>query len=138
MAADFRYYSDEILPYTLRYRNITYSGNLSGARKMKFLSEARALLFPLEYDEPFGMAVIEALACGTPVVAMNRGAMPEIIQHGVNGFLANTEKEFSEYMERVGEIDPAACRASVERLFSADHMATEYIDRYKEVIRRCS
>ncbi|MEO5949163.1 MAG: glycosyltransferase family 4 protein [Candidatus Saccharimonas sp.] len=132
----FRYYSDKILPFVLRYPYITYSGNLSGRRKMKFLSEAKALLFPIEWDEPFGMSVIEALACGTPVIAMNRGAMPEIIEHGVTGFLANNEEEFIEYMRRIDEIDPEACRRSVEERFSADAMAAAYTDRYEEVIRR--
>lgn len=132
----FRYYSDKILPSVLRHRNITYSGNLSGKRKMKFLSEAKALLFPIEWDEPFGMSVIEALACGTPVIAMNRGAMPEIIEHGVTGFLADNEDEFMEYMKRIDEIDPVACRRSVEERFSADAMAVAYIDRYEEAIRR--
>ncbi len=132
----FRYYSDKILPYVLQHRNITYSGALSGRNKLKFLSEAKALLFPITWDEPFGMSVIEALACGTPVIAMNRGAMPEIIQHGVTGFLANNEQEFTEYMQRIDEIDPAACRRSVEEHFSTDAMADAYIERYEEVIRR--
>lgn len=131
----FRYYSDKIFPYVLRYPKITYSGNLSGQRKLKYLSEAKALLFPIQWEEPFGMAVIEALACGTPVVAMNRGAMPEIIEHGVTGFLANNEEEFTEYMRRVDEIDPAACRRSVEKRFSAIPMAKSYSDRYREAIR---
>ena len=131
---EFRYYSDKILPYTLRHPRITYAGNLSGQRKMKFLSQAKALLFPIDWEEPFGMAVIEALACGTPVVAMNRGAMPEIIDHGVNGFLANNEQEFSEYMLRVDEIDPVACRKSVEDKFSAKGMAGTYVKRYRETI----
>lgn len=132
----FRYYSDKILPSVIRYPRITYSGNLSGRKKLKFLSEAKALLFPIAWEEPFGMAVIEALACGTPVVAMNRGAMPEIITHGVNGFLANNEEEFEEYMLRVDEIDPAACRKSVEDTFSATAMACTYVERYREVIKR--
>lgn len=131
---EFRYYSDKVLPYILRYPRITYAGNLSGQRKMRFISEAKALLFPIQWEEPFGMAVIEALACGTPVVAMNRGAMPEIIEHGKTGFLANNEKEFFEYAERVDEIDPAACRKSVEERFSADAMAAKYLDRYRQVI----
>lgn len=101
---------------------------------MKFISEAKALLFPVTWEEPFGMAVIEALACGTPVIAMNRGAMPEIIEHGVNGFLANDEKEFAEYMERVDEIDPKECRRTVEERFSAVAMAEAYVERYKEAI----
>lgn len=131
---DFKYYSDSILPYTLRYPKITYSGNVQGRSKMKFISEAKALLFPIQWDEPFGMAVIEALACGTPVIAMNRGAMPEIIQHGVNGFLAENEEEFETYMNRVDEIDPAACRASVKERFTAKNMARQYLERYQQVI----
>lgn len=134
--SQFKYYSDKIFPSVLRYRNITYSGNLSGKQKMKFMSEAKALLFPITWDEPFGMAVIEALACGTPVIAMNRGAMPEIIEHGVNGFLANDEKEFEEYMSRIDEIDPAACRRSVEKNFSNVAMADQYVKLYKDVLKR--
>jgi len=135
-ADDFRYYSDQILPLTVRNRKITYVGNVTGKRKLTFISEAKALLFPIDWEEPFGMAVIEALACGTPVVAMNRGAMPEIIQHGYNGFLANNEQEFAEYMQRIDEIYPEDCRQSVEEFFSADAMAKAYVERYKEAIRR--
>ena len=133
---DFRYFSDEILSRLIRNQRITYSGVLGGKQKMKFLSEAKALLFPITWNEPFGMAVIEALACGTPVIAMKRGAMPEIIEHGVNGFLAKNEEEFAEYMARIDEIDPADCRASVERKFSSEAMADAYVKRYKEAIKR--
>lgn len=135
---EFRYYSDKILPYVLKYSRINYVGNLSGKRKQSFIGEAKALLFPIQWDEPFGMAVIEALACGTPVVAMKRGAMPEIIQHGVNGWLASNEEEFFEYANRVDEIDPEACRKSVEDLFSAKVMADTYVERYREVIDRAN
>ncbi|MGV9001619.1 MAG: glycosyltransferase family 4 protein [Candidatus Saccharimonadaceae bacterium] len=134
----FIYYSDKILPYVLRYPRITYAGTLSGKAKLKFLSEAKALLFPIEWEEPFGMSVIEALACGTPVIAMNRGAMPEIIEHGVTGFLANTQEEFEEYMLRIDEIDPAACRASVLDHFSTTAMSDHYVDRYQDVIKRAN
>lgn len=131
-----RYFSDKIFPFVLNHPKITYSGNLGGARKTKFVSEAKALLFPIDWEEPFGMAVIEALACGTPVIAMNRGAMPEMIEHGKNGFLANNEVEFEEYMNRIDEIDPAMCRESVERNFSSEKMASQYVERYEEVLRR--
>lgn len=133
---EFKYYSDQVLQYTIKYPKITYVGNSSGERKMNLIANAKALLFPIDWEEPFGMAVIEALACGTPVVAMNRGAMPEIIDHGVTGFLANTEEEFGEYMKRVDEIDPAACRAAVEKRFGAEKMAKEYIKRYEQIIRK--
>lgn len=132
---EFRYYSDKVLPYVLSHPRITYAGNLSGFRKHKFIAEAKALLFPIQWEEPFGMSVIEALACGTPVVAMKSGAMPEIIQHGVNGFLANNEAEFFEYANRVGEIDPADCLRTVKENFVADTMAAAYVDRYNEAIK---
>ena len=131
---DFRYYSDQVLPHILRNPRITYAGNVSGKQKMKFISEAKALLFPITWEEPFGMSVIEALACGTPVIAMNRGAMPELIEHGVTGFLANTEAEFESYLSRVGELDPVACRQSVEEKFSGQRMAEQYVERYKTAI----
>lgn len=133
---EFKYYSDKILPSVLRHPYITFAGNMSGMKKIRFIADAKALLFPIEWEEPFGMAVIEAMACGTPVVAMRRGAMPEIIHHGVNGFLADDEKEFEEYMQRVDEIDPAACRKSVIEKFAAETMAENYVQRYEEVIKK--
>ncbi len=132
---DFKYFSDQVFPY-LDEDNIQYVGDLSGQNKLDFISHAKALLFPIQWEEPFGMSPIEALACGTPVVAMARGALPEIIQHGVNGFLAHTVEEFEHYMQRVDEIDPAACRKSVEDTFSAHCMAEQYLDRYKTAVNR--
>ena len=80
------------------------------------------------------MAPIEALACGTPVIAMSRGAMPEIIKHGVNGFLAKTQREFESYLKKVGDINPEDCRQSVKDKFSASTMAKNYLDRYNTVL----
>jgi glycosyltransferase involved in cell wall biosynthesis len=131
---DFRYYSDMIYPHTVGDAAIDYVGEVSGQHKLDFISHAKALLFPIQWEEPFGMAPLEALACGTPVIAMARGAMPEIIQHGVNGFLAKNEKEFIEYTNRVDEIDPAACRSSVEKSFSAEIMAERYLAHYRTAI----
>lgn len=131
---DFRYYSDLVLPLTVKNPRIHYVGNVGGHRKIRFIGSAKALLFPIDWEEPFGMAVIEALACGTPVIAMNRGAMPEIIEHGVNGFLANSVEEFGSYMQRIDEIKPAQCRLSVEKLFSTPIMAREYLDRYHQIL----
>lgn len=132
---DFVYYRDQLLPHLIP-RQIEYIGEISGEPKTKLLGRAKALLFPIDWEEPFGMSVIDAMACGTPVVAMNRGSMPELIEHGVNGFLANNEKEFKEYMTRVSEIDPAACRRSVEEHFSAKVMAEQYVERYLEAIAK--
>jgi glycosyltransferase involved in cell wall biosynthesis len=84
------------------------------------------------------MAAIEAMACGTPVVAMARGAMPEIIEHGVNGFLAKNVTEFRKYMQQIDTIDPQACRDSVERKFSAQIIAKNYLKLYKRVVQKHS
>ena len=131
---DFQYYSDHILPTTIKNPKIRYIGNISGQRKLSFFAQAKAFLFPIDWEEPFGMVLIEALACGTPVVAMNRGSVPEIIEHGKNGFIANTVKEFQYYMQKVDEIDPAACRRTVEEKFSVDKMARNYLDRYNQIL----
>lgn len=132
--ADFTYFRDQILPRLIP-RQIEYVGEVAGDAKLRFIGRAKALLFPIDWEEPFGMSVIEANACGTPVVAFNRGAMPELIKHGVNGFLAKSEREFKRYMKRVDEIDPADCRRIVEERFSAKVMAQNYVDRYRETIR---
>ena len=130
---DFRYFSDSIMPH-LYDNNIEYVGNVRGPEKMRFIGKARALLFPIQWEEPFGMAVIEALACGTPVIAMNRGAMPELIIHGKTGFLAKDEAEFKRYMTEVDKLNPADCRESVAEKFSAGTMASKYLERYREAI----
>ncbi len=133
--ADFNYFKSEVLPRLIP-RQVEYVGEVPASQKSSFLGHARALLFPIDWEEPFGMSVIEANACGTPVVAMARGAMPELIEHGVNGFLAKTEKQFKDYMLRVDEIDPAECRRIVEERFSAPVMAEAYLERYHEVIEK--
>lgn len=134
----FRYYSDYIFPHLLENHFLEHVGEVAGKQKMDFISHAKALLFPIQWEEPFGMAPIEALACGTPVVSMDRGALPEIIQHGVNGFLAHNEKEFEYYMQRVGEIDPAACRKSIVDNFSDELMAGRYLAHYHTAIARAN
>jgi glycosyltransferase involved in cell wall biosynthesis len=111
-------------------------GNLGGDAKKEFVARARALLMPIRWEEPFGMAVIEALASGTPVVAMKRGAMPVIIDHGYNGFLADDEEQFKHYLARIDEIQPENCRRSVEKNFSAVEMVDRYLRRYEKVLER--
>ena len=88
----------------------------------------------INFDEPFGLSVVEALACGTPVIAFNRGSMPELIEHGVTGFLVDTLDEAIEAIGRIGEIDRARCRAAVKACFTLDRMA----DRYLSLLQRWS
>jgi glycosyltransferase involved in cell wall biosynthesis len=89
---------------------------------------------PITWEEPGATVVIEAMACGTPVIGMRRGALPMLIDHGVTGFLADTEEEFAGYLERAGEIDPAACRRRAEEHFDAPVMARGYLRLYDEVL----
>lgn len=132
---DFMYFRDQVLPHTIPGQ-VEYVGAVNGKQKLDFISRAKALLWPIDWEEPFGMAPIEAMATGTPVVAYRRGAVPEMIFHGVNGFIADTPEEFKEYMLRVDEIKPADCRAVVEEHFSSGAMASKYLQRYQQIIAR--
>jgi glycosyltransferase involved in cell wall biosynthesis len=111
-------------------------GTVGGGDKDTLVGRARAVLMPISWEEPGATAAIEALACGTPVIAMRRGALPEIVEHGVTGFLAEDEAEFAAYLPRAGELDPAACRRVAERRFSAAAMAEAYLRLYEEVLAR--
>jgi glycosyltransferase involved in cell wall biosynthesis len=90
----------------------------------------------VNFDEPFGLSVVEALACGTPVIACNRGSMPELIDDGVTGFLVNNVDEAVNAISRIGEIDRAACRAAVSARFTVDRMADRYLDLYRSLLGR--
>ncbi len=98
------------------------------------LGSARALLHLISFDEPFGLSVIEAMACGTPVIARNRGSMPELIDHGVTGFLVDSVEEAVAAISRIGEIDRAACRAAVAARFTVDRMADRYLNLYRSLL----
>ncbi|WP_267594394.1 glycosyltransferase [Carbonactinospora thermoautotrophica] len=132
--ADVRYFRTRVAP--LLGGDVRWVGSVGGRRRLELLSRARAALFPAQWEEPGGTAVLEALACGTPVVGFRRGCLPELVQHGVTGFLADSEEEFAGYLPRADEIDPAACRRVVEERFSAELMAEGYLRLYAEVQRR--
>lgn len=129
----FEYYRKEVYPY-LKKGKIEYIGTVFGEEKKELFAKAKAFLAPIEWEEPFGISLIDALSSGTPVVVYRRGAFPEIVEHGRNGFIADTEQEFKEYMQMVDQIDPAECRKSVEEKFSAEAMASRYVDLYERVI----
>jgi glycosyltransferase involved in cell wall biosynthesis len=98
-----------------------------------FFANAKALLFPVTWDEPFGVVMVEALASGTPVIAFNNGAVPEIIENGKNGFIVKDEKEMEEAMRKIDTIDRAYCRKSAEK-FSTENMAKGYLEVYKKLM----
>jgi glycosyltransferase involved in cell wall biosynthesis len=111
--------------------DIQWVGELDDLQKIAFLSNARALLMPIRWDEPFGIVVAEALACGTPVIATSRGSMPEIVRHGQTGYLAEDEDEMIHLVERLDQIDRRACRADAVERFSKDCLVAGHL----EVIR---
>ena len=130
--ADVRYFRSELEP--LLGGPVRWIGSVGGERKAELLRTARAVLFPLRWDEPGGTAVVEALAAGVPVVAMRRGVLPELVDHGVTGWLADDEAEFAGYLSRVDELDRGACREVAERRFSPAAMAARYETFYRHVL----
>jgi glycosyltransferase involved in cell wall biosynthesis len=98
------------------------------------MARARAFLFPISWEEPFGLVVAEALAAGTPVVATPRGSLPELVEHGVTGFLGETDEELAAYVARAGALDRAACRRRAETKYSAERMVSDYLALYEKIL----
>ena len=130
---DRGYHDEHVLP-ALDGRSVVYLGPVGGTARITALRSARALLHLVNFDEPFGLSVVEALACGTPVIASRRGSMPELIEHGVTGFLVDDVNEAVDAIGRVGDIDRAACRASVAARFTVDRMADRYLQLYRSLL----
>ena len=115
-------------------KNIKFIGEVDDREKAKLLAGARALIFPTNWEEPFGLVTIEALASGTPVITTNKGAMPELVTPDV-GFRCNTFEEFKEAINRIDEISPRKCRERVEENFTAEIMTEKYINAYEKIIQ---
>ena len=113
---------------------IQFIGAVGGADRARMLGAAQCLLHLINFEEPFGLSVIEAMASGTPVIACNRGSMPELIDHGVTGFLVDSVEEAVAAIDRIGEIDRAACRAAVMERFTVDRMADAYLALYRSIL----
>ena len=131
------FYEREVAPWLDGVRR-RYVGEVSGAAKWALYAGARALLFPIQWEEPFGLVMIEAMACGTPVVATRRGSVPEIVVAGETGAIAPADaglEALATAVREAAEIDPAACRARVERLFSAEAMVKAYERVYERAAR---
>ena len=136
---DSEYYVRSILPRLEAHSDrFTYLGQLNHAALWKLMGEAQGLLFPIAWDEPFGLVPVEAMAAGTPVIAFQRGATEEIIQHGKTGFLipAGDCIQAATAVEHLAEIERKACRISVAERFSLQQMLTTYEDAYNRRLRR--
>jgi glycosyltransferase involved in cell wall biosynthesis len=118
-------------------KDATVYGEIGFEEKVDLLSRAKAVLFPIDWDEPFGLVMVEAMACGTPVIATPRGSVPEVVVDGETGFVVSVERypeEAAAALRRLGEIDPAACRARVEERFSGDAMVAGYEAVFERVL----
>jgi glycosyltransferase involved in cell wall biosynthesis len=131
--ADKKYWDNEIKPLIDASPWVEYIGEINDAQKPEFLSGAHALLFPIDWPEPFGLVMIEAMACGTPVIAYNRGSVPEVIDHGVSGFIVHDEASAIAAVNRLSELDRATVRRTFDRRFTARRMAEDYVDLYEEL-----
>jgi len=132
--ADAQYFEREIQPL-LEHPGVSFLGELADDDKAALLGGARALLFPIDWPEPFGMVVIEALSCGTPVIAWNHGSVPELIESGVTGWIIESEEAGVEAIAQLDRIDRRACRAAFEQRFAAERMARDYVQIYEHLLR---
>jgi glycosyltransferase involved in cell wall biosynthesis len=129
------YFQREVEPLLRDCRSfVEYIGEIDDAGKNEFLGKARALLFPVDWPEPFGLVLVESLACGTPVVAYRLGAVPEIVEDGVTGFLVDNVDEAAQAVARVAELNRLTCRQAFEQRFTATRMAEDYLAVYGRLL----
>ena len=133
--ADKEYYDTLIKPLIQANPDVEFIGEINDAQKPAFLSGAHALIFPIAWPEPFGLVMIEAMACGTPVIAFNCGSVPEVLDHGVTGFIVDDIDQAVDACGKIGTIDRARVRATFDRRFTARRMAEDYVDLYEELAR---
>jgi glycosyltransferase involved in cell wall biosynthesis len=131
--ADRAYYESEIQPLIKVSPWVEFIGEIGDARKSEFLSSAHALLFPINWPEPFGLAMIESMACGTPVIGFDRGSVPEVVEDGISGFVVGNEAAAIRAVSRLGELDRRLVRREFDRRFTARRMATDYVSLYQRL-----
>ncbi len=127
-------YYDQYVASHIDNDKVIYAGSVGPVERNRMLGRASALLHPINFNEPFGLSVIESMTCGTPVIAFDRGSMSELIENGKCGFLVNNVDEATKSVARIKEIDRAYCRHHVERHFTVDRMINEYIQVYKMIL----
>lgn len=129
---DRPYYEHTIEPLLRSSSFVEFLGEIGGAAKDEFLGDAKALLFPVEWSEPFGLVMIEALATGTPVIAWRRGSVPEVVQHGVTGFIVSNTDEGVASVAQLNHLDRRVCRKDFETRFTSERMAKDYLRLYED------
>ena len=135
--ADIEYFERLIRPL-LAVPHVEYIGEIPESEKCDFLSNASALLFPIDWPEPFGLVLIEAMACGTPIIAYDEGSVPEIVEDGVTGFVVQSIGGAVAAVERLPSLDRSACRRVFEERFTVSRMAVEYVEIYESLMGRAA
>ncbi|MBV9748915.1 MAG: glycosyltransferase, partial [Acetobacteraceae bacterium] len=130
---DQGYWEREVQP-RIDGDRVRHLGVVGGAERARALGSAKGLLHLIGFDEPFGLSVVEAMACGTPVIAYARGSMPELIDHGVTGFLVDSFEDAVAAIDRLDELDRAACRRAAVERFSVERMTEDYIRLYRRLL----
>ena len=130
------YFAEYVEPHLVD--GIEYLGEVTHGEKVELLQNARATLFPVEWEEPFGLVMIESMACGTPVIATRRGAVPEVIEHGRSGIIVEDYRLMPLALEDADAIDPWECRRFVEERFAPERMVGDYVAAYRDAIARFS
>src|SRR5262245_25551151 len=125
-----REYFGELVEPHLGHGGIEYLGEVTHGEKVELLQDARATLFPIEWEEPFGLVMIESMACGTPVIATRHGAVPEVIEHGLSGIIVENYREMAGALEQADALDPNECRRYVEERFAPERMVRDYENAY--------
>jgi glycosyltransferase involved in cell wall biosynthesis len=133
--AELEYFAEHVEPH-LGHHGIEYLGEVPHGQKVELLQGARATLFPIEWEEPFGLVMIESMACGTPVIATRWGAVPEVIEDGVSGVIVDSYADMPAALERADALDPAELRRSVEERFSQQRMVGDYVAAYQLQLAR--
>ncbi|MCR8558259.1 glycosyltransferase family 4 protein [Mucilaginibacter sp. BJC16-A38] len=131
---DENYFNEKVKPHLSE--DIQYLGNAEPVKRNQLLRNAAALLHPINFNEPFGMSVAEAMLCGTPVIAFNKGSMPELIRHEETGFLVDNIDEAVEVVNNLAKIERQDCRDWSESQFSSDKMVADYLELYKQILSR--
>ena len=133
---DNAYFRKDILPLIDNSPGVEFIGEINEREKTKFLGEAAALIFPIDWPEPFGLVMIEAMACGTPVMAFRRGAVPEIVEDGITGKVVDSEYEAVAALPEIVSYDRRAIRQRFEERFTAARMASEYASTYRQLLNK--
>jgi len=132
--ADQKYF-DEHIRKLLSGPHVEFIGEIGEQQKQEFLGNALALLFPIDWPEPFGLVMIEAAACGTPVIAFRRGSVEEVVEHGVTGFIVDSVEQAADAVARIPSLSRTQCRTVFEQRFSARRMAQQYLRAYRRILR---